>query len=452
VSCDHGRRRAELELPTVPLLRAHAASTACPRRPASPTLWQAMTTRTTRPQGPAPRGLERFLQDPWGRLGELADRLVSQAPGWGLRLLAVAVPLVAGVLVVRLGWRRWRHQRLVRAARLVQILPPPQVEPAAAEPLWANLAGLLRQRHPLDPRPHVSFELTWTTTGVTIGLWVPGTVAPRLVERAVEACWPGARTSTHPDHPTHPPMGWCWPVGSCGWPAGPGSRSAPSTGLIRCGPCWARPVNSPMARPPWCRCWPARPAPGDSPAPTGPPTLWPAARARGPAWWVGCWTCSPQAAPAAAGRRGRPTPRPPSSSGRRWRSSPGRAGRSGSATGSAAPPASPGGCGPAATPWPRHPEQADRWTWLVLTAYTQLRLARQLACDQRLPWERPRPLLRLSPVRVRRGFPQLLCALGSPATDTVGESSVTGWRLAMGMGVGHGAVGRWTIRAIGCAA
>jgi hypothetical protein len=43
------------------------------------------------------------------------------------------------------------------------------------------------------------------------------------------------------------------------------------------------------------------------------------------------------------------------------------------------------------TPRPRHPEQADRWTWLVLAAYAQLRLARQLASDQRLPWERPRP-------------------------------------------------------------
>jgi hypothetical protein len=67
------------------------------------------------------------------------------------------------------------------------------------------------------------------------------------------------------------------------------------------------------------------------------------------------------------------------------------------------------------TPRPRQPAQADRWTWLVLAAYTQLRLARQLASDQRLPWERPRPQPRLSPYRVRRGFPRLLCALGSPA-------------------------------------
>jgi Transposase DDE domain len=66
-------------------------------------------------------------------------------------------------------------------------------------------------------------------------------------------------------------------------------------------------------------------------------------------------------------------------------------------------------------PRPRHPEQADRWTWLVLAAYTQLRLAREVACDQRLPWERPRPQLRLSPVRICRGFPRVLAALGSPA-------------------------------------
>jgi hypothetical protein len=67
------------------------------------------------------------------------------------------------------------------------------------------------------------------------------------------------------------------------------------------------------------------------------------------------------------------------------------------------------------TPRLRHPEQAERWTWLVLAAYAQLRLARQLVADQRLAWERPRPPGRLSPYRVRRGFPRLLCVVGSPA-------------------------------------
>jgi hypothetical protein len=63
----------------------------------------------------------------------------------------------------------------------------------------------------------------------------------------------------------------------------------------------------------------------------------------------------------------------------------------------------------------RHPEQADRWTWLVVLAYTHLRLARPLVADHHLPWERPVPTPRLTPARVRRAFSALLPTLGSPA-------------------------------------
>jgi hypothetical protein len=52
----------------------------------------------------------------------------------------------------------------------------------------------------------------------------------------------------------------------------------------------------------------------------------------------------------------------------------------------------------------RDPQAADRWTWVIITAHTQLRLARPLADDLRLPWERPAPPGRLTPARVRRGF------------------------------------------------
>jgi hypothetical protein len=54
------------------------------------------------------------------------------------------------------------------------------------------------------------------------------------------------------------------------------------------------------------------------------------------------------------------------------------------------------------TPKLRDPAAADRWTWLIITAYAQLRLARPLADDLRLPWERPAPPGRLTPARVRR--------------------------------------------------
>jgi hypothetical protein len=53
-------------------------------------------------------------------------------------------------------------------------------------------------------------------------------------------------------------------------------------------------------------------------------------------------------------------------------------------------------------PQVRHPEQADRWTWLVLSAYTQLRLARFQVSDNRLPWGPTLRLEKLTPYRVRR--------------------------------------------------
>jgi hypothetical protein len=63
----------------------------------------------------------------------------------------------------------------------------------------------------------------------------------------------------------------------------------------------------------------------------------------------------------------------------------------------------------------RQPAAADRWTWLLAAALWQLWLARALVGDQRLPWERPADPARLTPGRVRRAWPGLLPALGSPA-------------------------------------
>jgi hypothetical protein len=63
----------------------------------------------------------------------------------------------------------------------------------------------------------------------------------------------------------------------------------------------------------------------------------------------------------------------------------------------------------------RDPHAADRWTWLVLAAYTQLRLARTAVADLRRPWEQPAPPQRLTPARVRRGFRHLRDKAGNPA-------------------------------------
>lgn len=78
----------------------------------------------------------------------------------------------------------------------------------------------------------------------------------------------------------------------------------------------------------------------------------------------------------------------------------------------------------------RTPEAADRWTWLILAAYTQLRLARPLAADLRRPWEKPSPPNRLTPARVRRDFrhlrPKAACPAQAPKPSRPGPGRPPG--------------------------
>jgi hypothetical protein len=69
-----------------------------------------------------------------------------------------------------------------------------------------------------------------------------------------------------------------------------------------------------------------------------------------------------------------------------------------------------------ARPQIRTPDQADRWTWLILAAHTQLRLARHHTRDLRRPWEKPANHPHgLTPGRVRRGFRYLHRTTTQPA-------------------------------------
>jgi hypothetical protein len=63
----------------------------------------------------------------------------------------------------------------------------------------------------------------------------------------------------------------------------------------------------------------------------------------------------------------------------------------------------------------RDPAAADRWTWIIIACHAQLRLARPLAENLCLPWERPAPPGRLTPARVRRGFRNIRATMTCPA-------------------------------------
>ena len=150
--------------------------------------------------------ISRFLLDPLGTLVDWASSLLDRAVALAPKAGAIALLILVILTGLRLGLVRWRLVRLHQSARLVEILTPPNVDPGGAEALWHNLHGLLRSRRPLLGRPHVVWEYRWSQERLVLGLWVPGTVSARLVARAVEAAWPGARTRIdhEPPHPLPP--------------------------------------------------------------------------------------------------------------------------------------------------------------------------------------------------------------------------------------------------------
>ncbi|MFC0505027.1 type IV secretory system conjugative DNA transfer family protein [Micromonospora costi] len=131
-----------------------------------------------------------------------AGEWVVDAAAWAAQrpwLLVVAATAVAAYVTGRNLVALRRHRRHADAARLVTIAPPPEVDPRGAAALWANLAGTLtpsRRRRWLYGSPHVAWQYTWTGRRLLISVWVPGTVAPRGVEAAVRAAWPGAACTT----------------------------------------------------------------------------------------------------------------------------------------------------------------------------------------------------------------------------------------------------------------
>ncbi|CRK57609.1 similar to Type IV secretory pathway VirD4 components [Alloactinosynnema sp. L-07] len=147
-----------------------------------------------------------YLRDPGGAARALLERLREWVIEWGPIAAPPAVVGVAALVLGRRWWARRCHARLVADARQITVLAPPQVDPAGGQALWSNLVGLLRPgwRRRFTGQPHVACEYVFSEQGVAIRLWVPGVIPPGLVERAVEAAWPGSHTRVA--HPATPPL------------------------------------------------------------------------------------------------------------------------------------------------------------------------------------------------------------------------------------------------------
>ncbi|MDX3663670.1 type IV secretion system DNA-binding domain-containing protein [Streptomyces sp. ID05-26A] len=148
-----------------------------------------------------------YLRDPGGALLCLLGHMRAWAVRWGPVVASTLAIGVAGVVIGRRRWARRCHTRLLAEARQITVLAPPTVDPAGGEALWSNLVGLLRPawRRWFTGQPHVACEYVFSEAGVAIRLWVPGVIPPGLVERAIEAAWPGAHTRVGPAHLPLPP-------------------------------------------------------------------------------------------------------------------------------------------------------------------------------------------------------------------------------------------------------
>ncbi|MBB6546910.1 type IV secretory system conjugative DNA transfer family protein [Nonomuraea rubra] len=133
-------------------------------------------------------------------LAELPTRLPELALTYGPSLAAAASALWAVTAAVRyvLGWLQ--QAGMTPDARLIEISSPPRSDPEGAVVLWRQLVGLLRPawKRALAGQPHLVWEYCGSDAGVRIRLWVPGTIPPGIVEKAVQAAWPGATTTTGP--------------------------------------------------------------------------------------------------------------------------------------------------------------------------------------------------------------------------------------------------------------
>ncbi|WP_037364726.1 hypothetical protein [Amycolatopsis orientalis] len=146
----------------------------------------------------------------------IAGALVTvweRACAWATQHLALLIALVVlasacAAVVVRL--RRTARRRWYVGARVVTVLPPAGLDPAAAvagaRRLWWDLPGLAppRWKRLFAGVPHLAVEYHLAPgEDLAVRLWLPGPVPTARIDAALRAAWPGTLVLDHaPTTPT----------------------------------------------------------------------------------------------------------------------------------------------------------------------------------------------------------------------------------------------------------
>lgn len=134
----------------------------------------------------------QWLDDPALLVEIILNRLAAGGE-MALVLVRIVFPAVIAALLVRIALSRRRRRRNSNGERLLRVLPPPVIEGDGALTLWMALHSLIRPRWRrwLIGQPHLAWEFSAQAGAAQLSVWIPGSVPPGLVERAIESAWPG---------------------------------------------------------------------------------------------------------------------------------------------------------------------------------------------------------------------------------------------------------------------
>ncbi|WP_134666080.1 MULTISPECIES: hypothetical protein [unclassified Amycolatopsis] len=150
------------------------------------------------------------ITNPMSGIADTLTTAAERAYAWiqqHLAWLIVLAVLAAACLAVLARLRRAARCRWYAGARVVTVLPPAGLDPAAAvagaRRLWWDLPGLAppRWKRLVAGVPHLAVEYHLTAgEDLAVRLWLPGPVPTARIDAALRAAWPG--TLVLDDDPT----------------------------------------------------------------------------------------------------------------------------------------------------------------------------------------------------------------------------------------------------------